>query len=120
MMLDNGTQGGIYLDNFDEPDFTEEYLIGPGINANDQKTEYPSSFDMMPVGGYKPLGTGTEVECTATPFGHIVRMSSVSYEDVLKVGIEPRGFPIDAKDKRFFYFSAENAHDGSCNGECEL
>ena len=78
---------------------------------------------MMPIGGYKRLTEvegDIDLECSATPFGHIVKMSSVSYEDAFKVGIEPRNYPIDSTQKRFFYFSAENAHDGNCDGSCAL
>jgi hypothetical protein len=107
----------------DGPTFTNEVLIGPGIQATGDAAAggYPEGFDMMPIGGYKRLiGDSEAVECIATPFGHVVKMASVSYEDALKVGIEPRNFPTDVRKKRFFYFSAENAHDGNCNGECEL
>lgn len=103
--------------------YPQEVLIGPGINANDTETEYPASFDMMPIGGYKRLTEAqgdTDLECSATPFGHIVKMSSVSYEDAFKIGIEPRNYPIESTEKRFFYFSVENAHDGNCDGSCAL
>jgi len=115
--------------NFDDPStdpnakYPREVLIGPGIDANDTESEYPASFDMMPIGGYKRLTEvegDIDLECSATPFGHIVKMSSVSYEDAFKVGIEPRNYPIDSTQKRFFYFSAENAHDGNCDGSCAL
>jgi len=114
-----------YLDpsTDDEAKYPREVLIGPGINANDTESEYPASFDMMPIGGYKRLTDlegDIDLECSATPFGHIVKMSSVSYEDAFKVGIEPRNYPIDSTQKRFFYFSAENAHDGNCDGSCAL
>lgn len=121
--IDNSGAGNVYFgQDFDEPAQTleQEHLVGPGINANSAKTEYPDAFDMMPVGGYKKVSDGTQVVCSATPFGHIVKMSSVSYDDVMKVGIEPRSFPITAKEKRFFYFATENAHDGNCTGQCEL
>lgn len=115
--------------NYDDPstdtdaEYPREVLIGPGIDANDTESEYPASFDMMPIGGYKRLTEAEgdiDLECSATPFGHIVKMSSVSYEDAFKVGIEPRNYPIDSTQKRFFYFSAENAHDGNCDGSCAL
>jgi hypothetical protein len=103
------------------PTFTNEILIGPGIQGTGPSGGYPDAFDMMPIGGYKRLLDDDQgIECVATPFGHVVKMASVSYEDALKVGIEPRNFPVDIRKKRFFYFSAENAHDGNCNGECEL
>lgn len=104
----------------DGPTFTNEILIGPGIQGTGGSGGYPESFDMMPIGGYKRLTEQNDLQCNAIPFGHVVRLSSVSYEDVLKVGIAPRDFPIDPREKRFFYFSSENAHDGNCNGECEL
>ena len=121
--LNNSPVGNIYANtSFDEPVSTleEDHLVGPGINANSNTTEYPDAFDMMPIGAYKKSTTESNVECSATAFGHVVRMSSVSYDDLLNVGIEPRNFPVEAKNKRFFYFSAENAHDGNCTGQCEL
>ena len=102
----------------DDAEYPREVLIGPGINANDTESEYPESFNMMPIGGYKKLTElegDIDLECSATPFGHIVKMSSVSYEEAFKVGIEPRNYPIDSTQKRFFYFSAQNAHDGNCD-----
>ena len=111
--------GSVYQNDFSEQTEFRENLIGPGINANSDLTEYPSSFDMMPIGGYKPVESGG-VGCSAIPFGHIVKLSSVSYDDLMKVGMEPRNYPVETNQKRFFYFSSENAHDGNCSGECEL
>ena len=110
--------GGDY--DFSGPTFTDEVLIGPGIQGTGDTGGYPEGFDMMPIGGYKRLGADRTPECDATPFGHIVKMSSVSYEEALQVGIEPRNFPVSVRDKRLFYFASENAHDGNCQGECEL
>lgn len=119
----DGTESGdnIYAgQDFTEPVFDQEHLVGPGINANSDTTGYPSGFDMMPIGGYKPNGDENKVACSAVAYGHIVRMSSVSYDDAMQVGIEPRDYPVEVEDKRLFYFSLANAHDGNCEGDCDL
>tara|TARA_R110002051_G_scaffold325693_2_gene430261 strand:+ start:27 stop:1952 length:1926 start_codon:yes stop_codon:yes gene_type:complete len=109
-----------------------QYMVGPGINASQGNnwTDYPQAFDSMPIGSYKtvarnvgPGGTGPYIgglDCPAIPLGHVVKLEFASFDEIYRLGIEGRHqaqheyYP--SGPKGIYYFSAENAHDGKCDG----
>lgn len=101
------------------PDVTEEVdiLIGPGINANKENTDYPSGFASMPVGSYQRLNTDDDgnaqpgVQCKEIPMGHVVKIQAIKTKDLPSYGIN-----INSPDiKTVYYFNSTNAQDGDCN-----
>jgi hypothetical protein len=104
-------------------------LVGPGINAaKGDITDYPLDFNMQPIGGYrrakKTINENTvtyenELDCGAIPNGHIVKLSTISYSDLVRYGLDTRDYAT-RDNKKIYYFSATNAHDGKCDGSCNL
>lgn len=119
-----GTCGGAVLhyqdfdDQDDIPDPSQEVdiLIGPGINANKEATDYPRGFASMPVGSYQRIGpSGIGVDCNPIPMGHVVKIQSIKTKDLPLYGIN-----IDSPDiKTVYYFNATNAQDGDCTTEVD-
>ena len=112
-----------------------QYMVGPGINASqgDNWTDYPHGFDTMPVGSYKTIarndGGATGyiggLNCEAIPIGHVVKLEFASFDDIYRLGIEGRHDDSESDiypkgPKGIYYFSAQNAHDGKCEGSCTL
>ena len=110
-------------------------MVGPGINASqgDNWTDYPHGFDTMPVGSYKTIvrNEGEEggyvggLDCEAIPIGHVVKLEFASFDDIYRLGIEGRHDDSESDlypkgPKGIYYFSAQNAHDGKCEGSCTL
>ena len=94
-----------------------DILIGPGINANKEHTDYPLGFASMPVGSYQRLNTDdngnaqTGVQCLEIPMGHVVKIQAIKTKDLPLYGIN-----INSPDiKTVYYFNATNAQDGDCN-----
>lgn len=94
-----------------------DVLIGPGMNANKDHTDYPKGFASMPVGSYQRLNTDSisgeaedGVECRAIAMGHVVKIQSLRTKDLPAYGIH-----IDSPGiKSIYYFNATNAQDGNC------
>ena len=111
-----------------------QYMVGPGINASqgDNWTDYPQAFDTMPIGSYKTVVRNTNggyvggLDCEAIPIGHVVKLEFSSFDEIYKLGIEGRHADDESSiwpkgPKGIYYFSAENAHDGKCEGNnCTL
>jgi len=112
-----------------------QYMVGPGINASqgDNWTDYPHGFDTMPVGSYKTIARNDGedggyiggLNCEAIPIGHVVKLEFASFDDIYRLGIEGRHDDSESDiypkgPKGIYYFSAQNAHDGKCEGSCTL
>ena len=115
----------------ERPPFSKlvDELVGPGVNATKKEyTDYPDAFTMMPVGSYRRVEKsgsegnityGEKLDCSAIPIGQIVRISTISYDDLVKYGLDTRDFA-SRQDKKLYYFNATNAHDGMCDGTCSF
>jgi hypothetical protein len=104
-----------------DPTQNTQYMVGPGVNASkgNNWTEYPAAYDAMPIGSYKKVTRDSDgnyiggLDCTAIPIGHVVKLEFASFDEIYKLGIEG--------NRGIYYFSAENAHDGKCEGNnCSL
>ena len=119
-----------------DPTQNTQYMVGPGVNASkgNNWTEYPAAYDAMPIGSYKKVTRDSDgnyiggLDCTAIPIGHVVKLEFASFDEIYKLGIEGRHDRTDELGnlypdgpKGIYYFSAENAHDGKCEGNnCSL
>lgn len=115
----------------DSPPVSDEtdIIVGPGINANKQYTDYPVGFASMPVGTYQRINKGADgspvispdgssVVCEPIPLGHIVKIKSVNTKDLPLYGIDIK----DPGVKTIYYFNATNAQDGNCTStiDCSI
>lgn len=103
-----------------------DVLIGPGINANKEYTDYPKGFASMPVGSYQRVSNpDSGLSCFSVPFGYITKLSSVKTNNLPKYGIDLRNYGESENlgSKTIYYFSATNAQDGKCSdlvGTCNI
>lgn len=100
-----------------------DILIGPGINANKEYTDYPIGFASMPVGSYQrisrnssgapsPSAEGSSIECSPIALGQVVKIKTLSTSDLPLYGIDNKG--ISGSNQIIYYFNSINAQDGNC------
>ena len=95
--------------DLDEPpgdDDEVDVLIGPGMNANKDHTDYPKGFASMPVGSYQRLNTDDDGYAE-----DVVKIQSVQSKDLPAYGIDIK---TRMGLKTIYYFNATNAQDGNC------
>jgi len=101
----------------DNPPYEKEAdtLVGPGVNTNKDSTDYPRGYTPNPIGSYHITSTGDY--CPQTSIGQVVNLSVIDQTDLTLFGLKlTQGYTGDKK--KIYYFSAENAHDGLCEGDC--
>ena len=103
----------------DSPPYEKEAdtLVGPGVNANKDSTDYPRGYTPNPIGSYHITSTGDY--CPQTSIGQVVNLSAIDQDDLSLFGLKlTQGNGFTGEKKKIYYFSAENAHDGLCEGDC--
>jgi len=101
----------------DNPPYEKEAdtLVGPGVNTNKDSTDYPRGYTPNPIGSYHITSTGDY--CPQTSIGQVVNLSVIDETDLTLFGLKlTQGYT--GEKKKIYYFSAENAHDGLCEGDC--
>ena len=106
----------------------DDVFVGPGINAaSEEFNNYPSGYQMMPVGGYfRATGDIEDDPCfirgegeETYHHGHIVVMKRMPYSFLNSIRPSALGDEEELEDfgdvpEDIYYFNLPNAHDGLC------